>query len=86
MNITVKTLPKSEVKLTVEGEWHIYADWLGGAYQGMSTKSQAYIVTVEPRPSVLLLLLRALPVVIVVLGLIIGLAFLALSRRKRLKM
>ena len=76
---------KGEVKLTVEGEWYIYADWLGGSYQGMSTKSQAYIVTVEPRPPVLVLLLRALPVVIVVLGLIIGLAFLALSRRKRIK-
>jgi len=76
---------KGKIKLQVEGEWYIYADWLGGASEGMSTKSQAFIITVQPRPSIVFLLVRAMPIIIVVLGVIFGLAFLALGRRKKVK-
>jgi len=76
---------KGEYTLSEVGQWYIYADWLGGAAQGISTKSQAFIVVVDPRPSMTLLLLRALPVVIVVLGLLIAVAFLVLGRRKKVK-
>ena len=77
---------KGEYTLQTTGQWYFYAEWLGGASQGISTKSQALIVTVEPRPPITLLLMRALPVVVVVLGVLIGIAFLALSRRKKVKM
>jgi hypothetical protein len=77
---------KGEYTLQTEGQWYFYADWLGGASQGISTKSQAFIVRVDPRPPITLLLLRALPIIVVVLGLMIGIAVLALSRRKKAKM
>ena len=77
---------KGEYRLQTEGRWYFYAEWLGGASQGISTKSQAFIVAVDPRPPLTLLLIRALPLVVVVLGVMIGIAFLALSRRKKAKM
>ena len=76
---------KGELKPQVEGKWIIYADWLGGSGQGISTKSQVLIVIVEPRPPITLLLIRALPIFVVVLGVLVALAFLALGRRKRVK-
>jgi len=76
---------KGDFKLQIEGEWRVYADWLGGGTQGISTKSQAFIVTVQPRPPIALLLIRAMPIVIIVLGVLFGFAFLALGRRKRVK-
>ena len=77
---------KGEYALPTEGQWYIYANWLGGSSQGISTKSQAFIIIVEPRPPLSLLLIRALPVVVVVLGILIGMAFLVLGRRKKVKM
>jgi len=77
---------KGEYRLQTEGRWYFYAEWLGGASQGISTKSQAFIVAVDPRPPLTLLLVRALPLVVVVLGVMIGIAFLALSRRRKAKM
>ncbi len=77
---------KGEYMLPNEGQWYLYANWLGGTSQGISTKSQAFIIVVEPRPPISLLLLRALPVVVIVLGILIGMAFLVLGKRKKAKM
>ncbi len=76
---------EGEFKPTREGRWDVYAEWLGRSRPGMSTKSRAFFVTAEPRPSLMVLFLRALPILIVVIGVIAGLAFLALTRMRGLK-
>lgn len=73
---------EGEFRPYIEGRWIIYADWLGGSPQGITTRSQAFIVTAEPRPSILILFIRALPIAIVVLGICVAVAFLVLGRFK----
>ena|GEM_PF-1417105 len=67
----------------VPGQWMIYADWSGGASYGVRyTKSQALTLIAEPRPPIFILLIQALPVAVVVMGIVAGMAFLALHRSK----
>jgi hypothetical protein len=67
----------------IEGKWTIYADWIGGVGFGERiTKSQAFIVNVEPRPPTFMIFLQALPIAIVVIGVFATVAFLALSRSR----
>jgi len=76
-NFSLEFTPK------VEGRWIFYADWIGGPRYGERyAKSQALVLTVEPRPSILVLLIQALPIAVVVLGIIAGMAFLAISRSR----
>lgn len=73
----------SEFSPRVPGQWIIYADWSGGArYGARYTKSQALTLTANPRPSIFILFIQALPVAVVVMGIIAGMAFLALNRSK----
>jgi hypothetical protein len=73
----------SEFSPKVPGQWVIYADWSGGASYGVRyAKSQALTLTAEPRPPIFILLIQALPVAVVVMGIVAGMAFLALSRSK----
>jgi hypothetical protein len=72
-----------EFKPNLEGRWVLYANWVGGPSYGYRyAKSQALVLTVEPRPSILVLLIQALPIAVVVFGIIAGMAFLAISRSK----
>jgi len=74
---------QTEFKPQVEGRWTIYADWIGGSRYGLRfTKSQAFFLTVLPRPSIFLLLITALPVAVVVIGIFAAVAFLAIMRSK----
>ena len=72
-----------EIQLDIEGQWVVYADWLGGASQGISTTSRAFTITVEPRPSIISLFIRLLPVIIIVVGVLGAFAFLALGGLRR---
>jgi hypothetical protein len=77
---------ETEFKPQVQGRWTIYADWIGGASYGVRfTKSQTYILTVLPRPSMFLLFITALPIAVVVIGIFAAIAFLALMRSKGAK-
>jgi hypothetical protein len=70
----------------IDGKWTIYADWLGGTgYGERITKSQVFIVNVEPRPPTFMIFLQALPIAIVVIGVFATIAFLALSRSRASK-
>jgi hypothetical protein len=73
---------EGEFKPNMEGRWTIYAEWMGGPQREASTKSRAYTINVEPRPSILTLIIRALPITILVIGVLTAIAFLALTRMK----
>ncbi|MEM2998379.1 MAG: carboxypeptidase-like regulatory domain-containing protein [Thermoproteota archaeon] len=73
---------EGEFKPNVEGRWIIYAEWMGGPQREGSTKSRAFTIIAEPRPSIPVLLIRAMPITIVVLGVITAISFLALARMK----
>jgi hypothetical protein len=66
-----------------EGQWTVYADWIGGsAYGERFTKSQPFKLTVQPRPSLIILLIQALPIAVVVVGVFTTITFLALGSSK----
>ncbi|OGD54005.1 hypothetical protein A3K80_00095 [Candidatus Bathyarchaeota archaeon RBG_13_38_9] len=74
---------EKEFSLNTEGQWTVYADWIGGASYGQRfTKSQAFMLTVQPRPSLMILLIQALPIAVVVIGILTTITFLALGRSK----
>jgi hypothetical protein len=73
---------EKEFKPDVEGQWTVYADWIGGGRFGERfTKSQAFTLTVQPRPSLVILLIQALPIAVVVIGIFTTMTFLALGRK-----
>jgi len=76
---------EGEFKPTVEGRWIVYADWISGPPQTSNTRSRAYTVLVEPRPPLIILLIRALPIVVVVIGICVAASFLLLSRFRESK-
>jgi hypothetical protein len=74
---------EKEFRPNTEGKWTVYADWIGGASYGQRfTKSQAFMLTVQPRPSLMILLIQALPIAVVVIGILTTITFLALGRSK----
>ncbi len=75
----------SEFTPNVVGEWTVFADWLGGSAfaGGKLTASRPSIFIVEERPTIQMILIRTLPILIIVVAVIIGLAYLALHRRVR---
>lgn len=66
------------------GSWTVYADWLGGsAYvEGKQTTSRPVTFIVEARPPLHAIVIRIMPILIVVIALVIGLAYLALQKRR----
>jgi hypothetical protein len=73
---------EKEFRPDVEGRWTVYAEWLGGGRFGERfTKSQAFTLTVQPRPSLVILLIQALPIAVVVIGIFTTMTFLALGRK-----
>ncbi len=73
---------ENEFRPNVEGQWTVYADWIGGGRFGERfTKSQAFTLTVQPRPSLVILLIQALPIAVVVIGIFTTMTFLALGRK-----
>lgn len=73
---------EEKFKPDVEGQWTVYADWIGGGRFGERfTKSQAFTLTVQPRPSIVILLIQALPIAVVVIGIFTTITFLALGRK-----
>jgi hypothetical protein len=74
---------EKEFRPYAEGQWTVYADWMGGAAYGERfTKSQAFLLSVQPRPSLMILLIQALPIAVVVIGIFTTITFLALARSK----
>ncbi|MEM3382152.1 MAG: carboxypeptidase-like regulatory domain-containing protein [Candidatus Bathyarchaeia archaeon] len=71
---------EGEFKPNIDGRWIVYADWISGPPQATNTRSRAYTVLVEPRPPLIILIIRALPIVVVVIGICVAAAFLLLSR------
>jgi hypothetical protein len=73
---------EGELEMQAAGQWVIYADWIGGPSHEMSTRSQAFVVMAKARPSIMDLLIRALPIVVLVIGVLASMSFLALRRMK----
>jgi len=77
---------QTEFRPQVQGRWTIYADWIGGVRYGVRfAKSQAFFLTVLPRPSMFLLFITALPIAVVVIGIFAAVAFMAIMRSKGAK-
>lgn len=68
----------------IPGTWTIYADWLGGSsyVKDKQTISRPIIFLVKPRPPIRAIIIRVMPILIIVVVLIIGLAYISIQRRK----
>ena len=66
------------------GAWTVYADWLGGsAYvKDKQTASRPVVFIAESRPKIHEAAIRVMPILIIVVASIIGLAYMSLQKRK----
>ena len=66
------------------GAWTVYADWLGGsAYvKDKQTASRPVVFIAESRPKIHEVAIRVMPILIIVVVSIIGLAYMGLQKRK----
>ncbi|MGC8961573.1 MAG: hypothetical protein ACP5K1_03900 [Candidatus Bathyarchaeia archaeon] len=66
------------------GAWTVYADWLGGSIyvKDKQTTSRPVAFIVEVRPKIHEVAIRMMPILIIVVALIMGVAYISLQKRK----
>ncbi|MEM2865221.1 MAG: hypothetical protein QXR65_08175 [Candidatus Bathyarchaeia archaeon] len=66
------------------GAWTVYAEWLGGSSyaKDKQTTSRPVVFIVEARPPIHEVAVRLMPILIIVVALIIGLAYVGLQKKK----
>ncbi|MEM2122276.1 MAG: hypothetical protein QXE79_01435 [Candidatus Bathyarchaeia archaeon] len=66
------------------GAWTVYAEWLGGSVhvKDKQTTSRPVTFIVEARPPIHEIAIRMMPILIIVVAVIIGLAYISLQKRR----